>query len=1093
MARSHPSRRTRGLGVFRPRFPPRPAQQTWAFSYVAGAPVVTADPAVGRARGFQTGAASAITTTAAAAGRATGRATATASVVTASAAHGRAQGRGTATSAVFVIGVAQGRSTGRATAVASFLVGGVGHGRSRGYAASAASVQTTASAHGRGLGRGTATSIALALGSAQGFSRGRGTAIGGLVVVAAAASGWARGRGTSASLVVTSSPAHGRAQGRGTAVPFVTAIASAQGRAQGRATAAASAITTTGAAHGWARGRATATGDVPGTVQTGASYGWSRGYATAASQRFAIGVAHGRAKGRARSVAARYTTEFKVPAWYEKVLPSTAPIHPRNADYLAELDGAYYGAETDGFPAADPGADNMGVVGQTTTLNGSITAGATAMTVNSGTGFPAAPFRVKIDSENIVVTSKGAGTNWTIVRFNGTDSSGLTFTAASHNNGATVTWFKKGISFSGALDSYSDTSFDMPVIRPSASDTLTTVRPKEMAQLFDSTWTGSGFFIPQRFRPTGTASYQGNLEGTNEGIRIPSGTEDFFDVTQVVSNDSPVLFRITDAADPSTDGYWASFAEFRFYPEGGSIGGHTITAQEAGWYAQGGVISKSNSYGITSVTNNQNTKKTATLWPANLITGASGELTGVAPSTFQDDTENVGTRGNNAACRCIDYDRLTENRLIPYATEFFCERTRDDATYVWPFDGGENNKGGLIPEGTRLRLKTTIDIDASVETLLPLGQTVNGQVVTEARQDQMKMILRGFQAYGIIVGDNSGSGGRVRTEAFQREPGSPTYKWAFMEADLALWPYYDYWEFIKDNYDPPYDIPRITSDAGTYFAHGYGRAVPSAITTNAVAHGRAKGRATAVVSPITTTSAGVGRAQGRGTATGERIVIASAGQGRATGRATASALVVAATPAQGRARGRAAATSLVFALATAQGRAQGRGTAVAASITTTAAAFGWARGRATADGTVPTANMVTADAVAGRARGRGTATGLAITASLGMGWAHGRGTAVPSAITTTAAGHGRARGRATCVVSPITTTAAGHGRARGFGYGSGNALTLVTAAAHGRGRTWGNGTGILNPIDFVQMYGWDERRGTRRQSLVTRRTGRRRT
>ena len=68
----------------------------------------------------------------------------------------------------------------------------------------------------------------------------------------------------------------------------------------------------------------------------------------------------------------------------------------------------------------------------TTTLNGSLTAIATAVTTVGDAGFPAAPFVAYIDQEAVNVTSVGAGTNWTVVRaFLGT-------TGATHANAALV-------------------------------------------------------------------------------------------------------------------------------------------------------------------------------------------------------------------------------------------------------------------------------------------------------------------------------------------------------------------------------------------------------------------------------------------------------------------------------------------------------------------------------------------------------------------------------------------------------------------------------------------------------------------------------
>lgn len=82
-----------------------------------------------------------------------------------------------------------------------------------------------------------------------------------------------------------------------------------------------------------------------------------------------------------------------------------------------------------------------------TTLAAAITtAGQTAITVASGTGFPAANFRCRIDDELVLVTSKGAGTNWTIQRgLEGT-------TATTHLLGADVAH----VVTAGGLEAYGD-------------------------------------------------------------------------------------------------------------------------------------------------------------------------------------------------------------------------------------------------------------------------------------------------------------------------------------------------------------------------------------------------------------------------------------------------------------------------------------------------------------------------------------------------------------------------------------------------------------------------------------------------------------
>jgi Tfp pilus assembly protein PilV len=75
-----------------------------------------------------------------------------------------------------------------------------------------------------------------------------------------------------------------------------------------------------------------------------------------------------------------------------------------------------------------------------TTLAGAMTSSQTTMSVVSASGFPSAPFRVKVDNEIVVVTAV-SGTTFTLDDGNGTGTriaqDGTA--AATHNSGATVT------------------------------------------------------------------------------------------------------------------------------------------------------------------------------------------------------------------------------------------------------------------------------------------------------------------------------------------------------------------------------------------------------------------------------------------------------------------------------------------------------------------------------------------------------------------------------------------------------------------------------------------------------------------------------
>ena len=92
---------------------------------------------------------------------------------------------------------------------------------------------------------------------------------------------------------------------------------------------------------------------------------------------------------------------------------------------------ALVAAENPDVYAAD---DAYGASTTSTTVAGSISASATSMAVASGAAFPAtAEFRVRVDSEILLVTAGAGTTTWTVTRAaDGT-------AAATHNVGAAVT------------------------------------------------------------------------------------------------------------------------------------------------------------------------------------------------------------------------------------------------------------------------------------------------------------------------------------------------------------------------------------------------------------------------------------------------------------------------------------------------------------------------------------------------------------------------------------------------------------------------------------------------------------------------------
>lgn len=81
------------------------------------------------------------------------------------------------------------------------------------------------------------------------------------------------------------------------------------------------------------------------------------------------------------------------------------------------------------------------------------------------------------------------------------------------------------------------------------------------------------------------------------------------------------------------------------------------------------------------------------------------------------------------------------------------------ANHVWPAVGDEGSNNAKAPEGTRLRLKAAVNVDA-----LAIGP-------------ELKAILHAAQTYGLVVGDQSGGQMNLKVEK-----GQP---WPFAASDLV--------------------------------------------------------------------------------------------------------------------------------------------------------------------------------------------------------------------------------------------------------------------------------------------------------------------
>jgi hypothetical protein len=145
---------------------------------------------------------------------------------------------------------------------------------------------------------------------------------------------------------------------------------------------------------------------------------------------------------------------------------------------------------------------------------------------------------------------------------------------------------------------------------------------------------------------------------------------------------------------------------------------------------------------------------------------------------------NSGHRGVPAPIRALRYDEV-QSGTINHRLECFWWATAD--SHVFPMSLHENNRGGVVPEGMVVRIKPSVDLDS-------LGLSSQALVIAKA-----------LQTYGCVVGDNSGSGNKLKIETNSNWNLSGT---AFQAVPWSMW------EFIQAGYNP------VTEETVTMFRQG---------------------------------------------------------------------------------------------------------------------------------------------------------------------------------------------------------------------------------------------------------------------------------
>jgi len=140
---------------------------------------------------------------------------------------------------------------------------------------------------------------------------------------------------------------------------------------------------------------------------------------------------------------------------------------------------------------------------------------------------------------------------------------------------------------------------------------------------------------------------------------------------------------------------------------------------------------------------------------------------------------NYGHRGITTAVRAVRLDEVQAGVIRHRLACFWWATGTQTVNHYWPMAGDEGSKGGIVPEGIVIRIKPSVNLASR-------GLSAPALVIAKALQD-----------YGCMIGDNSGSGNRLKlelNEAAWRNIGL-TYD------ALAPIPWSD-WEFIQGGYNP---------------------------------------------------------------------------------------------------------------------------------------------------------------------------------------------------------------------------------------------------------------------------------------------------
>jgi hypothetical protein len=173
-------------------------------------------------------------------------------------------------------------------------------------------------------------------------------------------------------------------------------------------------------------------------------------------------------------------------------------------------------------------------------------------------------------------------------------------------------------------------------------------------------------------------------------------------------------------------------------------------------------------------------------WSASGATVTYLDSNGLIVGTGRsNDPRNIGThRGNNGATSYVRYDMVAAGDVRNVLKIAAGPEMSDQ--WVFPMTGSDGDvtdpSVGAPPEGTRLRIKPSIDLDK-------LGLHPQALVIAQA-----------LQKYGVYIGD---SGGTTALKLEDTRTEGRGQKWTVTADDLCQLPFTSqFWDVLPEGYDP---------------------------------------------------------------------------------------------------------------------------------------------------------------------------------------------------------------------------------------------------------------------------------------------------